>query len=175
MRKLERGSRRREEEEERGVTKKGQKAKICGEKERSTHQIAKNAKIGEEQEQRGGEVRRGEQEQEERGGEVSRRAGTGGEERRVTEKGQKAKICGRKKKENSPDSQKCENWRGAGEKTRSRGRRREEQSRRQERRAEAGEGGAGGAGDGQEQEMEKEEQEQEQGEEKTGGEEKKIR
>ena len=74
--------------------------KICREKERDTHQIAKNAKTGEQE--------RGE-EQEERAGEERRRVGTEGEKRRATEKSQKAKICGRKKKENSPDSQKCEN------------------------------------------------------------------
>jgi hypothetical protein len=46
MRKLESRSRRRGKEE-RGVTEKGQNAKICREKERNTYQIAKNAKIGE--------------------------------------------------------------------------------------------------------------------------------
>ena len=39
--------------EKRGVTKKGQKAKIYWEKDKRTHQIVKNAKIGEqEQEER---------------------------------------------------------------------------------------------------------------------------
>ena len=56
----------RREEEERGVTENDQNAKICREKERNTHQIVKNAKIGEGKEERGGEERRGEQEQEER-------------------------------------------------------------------------------------------------------------
>jgi len=44
-----------------------------------------------------------------RAGEERRRAGTEGEKRRATEKSQKVKIYRRKKKENSPDSQKCEN------------------------------------------------------------------
>jgi len=83
MRKLKRRSRRREEEE-RGVTENDQNVKICREKERNTHQIVKNAKIGEGQEKRGEEERR--------------RVGTGGEKRGVTKKGQKAKIYRKKKK-----------------------------------------------------------------------------
>ena len=58
MRKLESRSRRRGKKE-RGVTEKGQNVKICREKERNTHQIAKNAKIGEKQKEREGEERRG--------------------------------------------------------------------------------------------------------------------
>src|SRR5579859_6618643 len=36
------------------------------------------------------------------------------EKRRVTKKGQKAKIYGERDRKNSPDRQKCENWRGEG-------------------------------------------------------------
>jgi len=46
MQKLERRSRRREEEKRR-VTKKCQKAKIYEERDKKTHQIGKNAKTGE--------------------------------------------------------------------------------------------------------------------------------
>ena len=62
MQKLER----RREEEERGITKKGQNAKIYREKERNTHHIAKNAKTGRGEEER----RRGGEEERRRGGEL---------------------------------------------------------------------------------------------------------
>jgi len=58
LEKLERGSRRREEEE-RGVTKMGQNAKIFREKDRNTHQIAKNVKTGEEERRGAGGARCG--------------------------------------------------------------------------------------------------------------------
>jgi len=64
----------RREEEERGITKKGQNAKICREKERNTHYIAKNAKTGRRGEERRREERKGEGEEE-----MTRRTDRGGQ------------------------------------------------------------------------------------------------